>query len=94
VSLGIRPEHMTITGPGGGAINATVDVLEYLGADTFLIVDAGSAGRLTVRSDGPTDLRPGDRIALAPSQPDTHFFDTDGQALRQDAVGVPGGEPA
>jgi multiple sugar transport system ATP-binding protein len=94
VSLGIRPEHLTVTAPGGGAIDATVDVLEYLGADTFLIVDGGAAGRLTVRSDGPTDLRPGDRIGLRPSAADTHWFDGDGLALRERAESVPEGEPA
>jgi multiple sugar transport system ATP-binding protein len=94
VSLGIRPEHLSIVGPGAGTVEATVDVLEYLGADTFLIVDAGSAGRLTVRSDGPTDLKPGDKIGLTLSERDTHHFDGDGQALREGAIGVPEGEPA
>jgi multiple sugar transport system ATP-binding protein len=94
VSLGIRPEHLTVTAPGDATIEATVDVLEYLGADTFVIVDAESAGRLTVRSDGPTDLRPGERIGLKPSAADTHWFDADGLALRERAAGVPEGEPA
>jgi multiple sugar transport system ATP-binding protein len=94
VSMGVRPEHVTVAEPAGGTIEATVDVLEYLGADTFLIVDAGAAGRLTVRSDGPTDLRPGARIGLRPSAADTHWFDAEGQALRLDPVGVPEGEPA
>jgi multiple sugar transport system ATP-binding protein len=94
VSLGIRPEYLRVTSPGGGTLDATVDVLEYLGADTPLIVDAGPAGRLTVLSGGPTDLRPGDLVALAPWQPCMRLFDSDGQALRQDAGGVPEGEPA
>ncbi len=94
VSMGIRPEHLTLGAPGSGSMDATVDVLEYLGADTFLIVDAGAAGRLTVRCDGPTDLKPGDRVGLAPSPADTHHFDGDGQALRKGARGVPQGEPA
>jgi multiple sugar transport system ATP-binding protein len=94
VSMGVRPEHLRIVDPGIGALDATVDVLEYLGADTFLIVDADRAGRLTVRSDGPTDLRPGARIGLQPVEGQTHHFDADGQALREPAVGVPEGEPA
>jgi multiple sugar transport system ATP-binding protein len=94
VSLGIRPEHMKIVAPGAGTLDATVDVLEYLGADTFLIVDAGGAGRLTVRSDGPTDLRPGAAIGLTLSAADTHHFDGDGKVLREHARGVPEGQPA
>ena len=89
VSVGVRPEHLQIVEPGAGAIDATVDVLEYLGADTFLIVDAARSGRLTVRSDGPTDLRPGARVGLIPSGRgrDLHFFDGDGRALRANETG-------
>ncbi len=92
-SLGIRPEHLTIVRERSGEIDAAVDVLEYLGADTFLIVDAGPAGRLTIRSDGPTDLEPGDHVGLTISSADTHFFDGDGQALRAGVQGEPQSEP-
>jgi multiple sugar transport system ATP-binding protein len=82
VHLGIRPEHIDIGAAGAGDIDGTVDVTEYLGADTYLIVDCGDVGKLTVRSEGDTPLKPGEEISLS-FQPDRlHFFDEGGIAQR------------
>ncbi|MEO0989712.1 MAG: ABC transporter ATP-binding protein, partial [Pseudomonadota bacterium] len=78
--LGIRPEHITIGAAGTGQCDGTVDVLEYLGADTFVIVDAGSLGRLTVRVIGGTALVPGEPIGLS-FEETPHFFDAEGMVL-------------
>ncbi|MCC1492956.1 ABC transporter ATP-binding protein [Cognatishimia sp. F0-27] len=82
VKLGIRPEHIGIGAEGEGVLDATVDVLEYLGADTYLIVDAGAAGKITVRTDGDTPVREGDRIGLVAPQERLRFFDADGLSVR------------
>ena len=81
VSVGIRPEHLTIAKPGEGQIEGTVDLLEYLGADTFVIMSCGEAGQVTVRVTGNTDLVPGDQASLSFSLQDRHAFDKDGLAL-------------
>ncbi|MCA0962207.1 ABC transporter ATP-binding protein [Salipiger bermudensis] len=80
--FGIRPEHITLGAPGSGQIDGTVDVLEYLGADTYVIADCGPAGKLTIRSHGHTDLRPGESCGLIFEPGQTHLFDTNGLALR------------
>jgi len=80
--LGIRPEAMEIGAPGTGEIDGVVDVAEYLGADTFLIVDTEGAGKLTVRTDGETKLRPGDRVGLQFDPEKRHLFDAEGRAIR------------
>jgi multiple sugar transport system ATP-binding protein len=49
VQLGIRPEHITLGAPGDGQCDGTIDVVEYLGADSFLVVDCGPLGQITVR---------------------------------------------
>lgn len=82
VHLGIRPEAIALGAPGTGHIDGIVDVAEYLGADTFLIVDAGAAGRLTVRTDGETELRPGAQVGLGFADGKVHFFGADEQAIR------------
>jgi multiple sugar transport system ATP-binding protein len=83
VSLGIRPEHITLVAPDTGHIHGTVDVLEYLGADTFVIMSCGEAGQITVRINGSTSLKPGDRADLSFDLENVHAFDAAGLALRQ-----------
>ena len=80
--FGIRPEHITLAEPGSGQIDGTVDVMEYLGADTYVIVDCGAAGKLTVRSHGDTGLKPGQPCGLIFEPGQTHLFDAQGLALR------------
>ena len=81
VKLGIRPEHVEIAGETSGEIDGTVDVCEYLGADTNVIVDAGSQGQITVRVGGETKHKPGDRVGLKFSAEELHFFDSSGNAV-------------
>ena len=80
--LGVRPEAIGLGAPGDGALDGTVDVAEYLGADIFLIVDCGAAGKLTVRTDGESALRPGDPVGLVFADEKRHFFGVDGLAIR------------
>jgi len=81
VSVGIRPEHIQLVAPGKGQCDGTVDVLEYLGADTFVIVDGGVLGQITVRQSGDADLTPGATVGLEFEAGQTHFFDDTGLAV-------------
>jgi multiple sugar transport system ATP-binding protein len=84
-TIGIRPEHLRIApeGEGGGeGWPGTVSVAEHLGSDTFLYVDAGTLGLLTVRGIGEIHLRGGDRVWLSPDPARLHRFDKDGMAIR------------
>ena len=81
VQLGIRPEHISVRAPDEGQCAGEVDVVEYLGADTFLVVDCGSLGGLTVRISGDARLDPGTRVGLAFESDNCHFFDRSGRRL-------------
>lgn len=80
--LGIRPEHIGVGDRGTGAIDGTVDVVEYLGADCFVILDCGEVGQMTVRVGGETELKPGETVGLDFPQERLHFFDSEGLAVR------------
>ena len=80
--IGIRPEHVSIGPPGDGALDGTIDVVEYLGADCFIILDCGPVGQLTVRVEGETPLKPGDTVGLLFPEDRLHFFDSAGLAVR------------
>ena len=82
VSVGMRPEHIDLVASGKGHLQGTVDVLEYLGADTFLILSCGDAGQVTVRVKGTADLVPGDSVGLQVGAGMFHFFDDAGLAIR------------
>src|SRR5450755_2930930 len=80
-TLGIRPEHLKI-GKEGEGWAGTVSVAEHLGSDTFLYVDAGKLGTLTVRAIGEFGLKAGDRVWLSPDPARLHRFDKDGEVIR------------
>jgi multiple sugar transport system ATP-binding protein len=85
-TIGIRPEHLRIARAGEGGDEGwpgTVSVAEHLGSDTFLYVDAGALGLLTVRGIGEIHLKGGDRVWLSPDPARLHRFDKDGMAIRQ-----------
>ena len=63
ILLGVRPEHITLTGPGPGAIPCTLEVNEMMGSELHLHVVAENGERLIVRV--PTiDLEPAQRAEL------------------------------
>ena len=59
-------------------MDAVVDVAEYLGADTFLVLDAGSVGQITARVIGDAALRPGAKVGLSFPPEVLHFFNVEG----------------
>ena len=80
-TIGIRPEHLTIS-KTKGTWEAKVKLAEHLGADTFLHVDAGACGMMTVRAGGEYEVTPGETIHLTPDAARVHRFDKDGRAIR------------
>jgi multiple sugar transport system ATP-binding protein len=82
VSIGMRPEHIELVPAGMGQIEGKVDVLEYLGADTFVIVSCDGDQQITVRVNGTSDLKPGDDVSLVVGRQMIHAFNSDGLAIR------------
>ncbi len=81
VLVGIRPEAIALTDPGKGQIDGVIDVVEYLGADTFLIVNCADAGQITVRVSGENTLEPDAGVGLEFASNKLHYFDESGRAL-------------
>jgi multiple sugar transport system ATP-binding protein len=73
VELGVRPEHIVL-GDGPGAMTATVDMVEPMGAET--LVWTRIAGEIfSTRVAQATKLRPGDSIRLRIPRENVHLFD-------------------
>jgi multiple sugar transport system ATP-binding protein len=77
-TIGIRPEHIEV---GSGPWSGTVVLSEHLGSDTFLKVDAGEFGTMTVRGSGEVNVHAGDKIQFAPQADKIHRFDANGLRL-------------
>jgi multiple sugar transport system ATP-binding protein len=81
VQLGIRAEHIATVAEGSGQCDGVVEVVEYLGADTFIVLDCGELGRMSARVVGESELQPGESIGLQFDVKHTHFFDADGVSV-------------
>ena len=83
VSMGIRPEHITLATPGTGQCDGEVDVVEYLGAESYVVVQANGLGQITIRVAGDAGVKPGEAVGLSFDERQMSFFDTDGQSILQ-----------
>jgi len=81
VKIGIRPEHISLIDAGSGQCDGKVEVVEYLGADTFLLLDCGAIGRVSVRVFGESELKIGEVVGLEFDADRTVFFDADGEVI-------------
>ena len=84
VTLGIRPEHLSISPVCQGApgsLQVTADVSERLGSDSYCHVRAASDEMLTVRVRGDFAPTFGEALELTFDPAHCHLFDSNGQAL-------------
>ena len=81
-TLGIRPEHIALS-EKSGEWEGAVKLAEHLGSDTFLHIDAGQRGTLTVRASGEFPVGPGGKVWMTPETGRIHRFDANGRAIRQ-----------
>lgn len=82
VNLGTRPEHIEVCNQNDAHCIGTVEVAEYLGADTYLYVACDGIGSLVVRTPGSAVVDSGEQIGLRFDEAKVHLFDKDEQALR------------
>ncbi len=81
VTLGIRPEHVSLSGAGG--VEGRVVAVEHLGADSHAscTVDAGGGEqRLVARCSGAQPPEPGARVKLELDAGEVHWFSADSGA--------------
>jgi ABC-type sugar transport system ATPase subunit len=83
VQMGVRPEHLTLDGPGD-AVTATATFVESLGAATYAYAALpGGDDTLTVQLPGEVRVAAGDHLSLKVAPGKAHLFDADGAAFRR-----------
>jgi multiple sugar transport system ATP-binding protein len=79
IIMGIRPENIDdsdefIAKHGDTVIEATVEVTELMGAETYLYLSKGKAN-IVARVDGSSKAKPGDKLRIALDASKLHVFD-------------------
>jgi multiple sugar transport system ATP-binding protein len=82
LSLGIRPEHVSLKAADGTA-GVVVTGVEYLGSETYVHLDTGQDEPLTCRCEVSAGWQVGDRVELQLDIDNLHLFDADGAALKR-----------
>jgi len=81
LTLGIRPEHLTVCDVESGQLGAAVKVVEALGSDTYIYADLPTGEQIVIRAQSDTQVRRGETIGLHIEEGREHLFEANGQAL-------------
>jgi multiple sugar transport system ATP-binding protein len=84
--IGLRPESIVLTGPGAGQLNAKVDLVEALGAETLIYVTTEHGAQLVARQNTRADVKAGDEVGVAIDTRTAHLFDAQGRIAHTGAV--------
>ncbi len=80
-TIGIRPEHITLSREAGAWKGKVVHV-EHLGADTIVYLETEEAGLITVRLFGEHQYAEDEVVYAVPDASLIHRFDAAGRAIR------------
>jgi multiple sugar transport system ATP-binding protein len=79
LELGLRPEHVRVTGdPAAATAQAEVVLVERLGERSLVYARLANGAAITAEDRGTSALKPGDRVFLAIDGASAHLFGPDG----------------
>ncbi|GHA21990.1 sn-glycerol-3-phosphate import ATP-binding protein UgpC [Devosia pacifica] len=78
MTVGVRPEHLSIGEPDGRRAEGTVTLVEYLGSEVFIYVALIDGQTLLAQAPGNASYKRGDKVHLSFRGADAHFFDSKG----------------
>jgi multiple sugar transport system ATP-binding protein len=81
VTLGIRPEHLSLAAQDGG-VPLAIELVERLGGESYLYGASPGLPQITLRLDGQSEHQRGSAVTLAFPQQHLHLFDENGRAVR------------
>ena len=81
VTLGIRPEHIALSGASDASLKTTVRLAEYLGSETMFYATLADGSEIAVKADGLAKAEPGETLAAGIPAKACHLFDAKGVAL-------------
>jgi len=81
VTLGVRPEHLSLD--ENGPFQGTVSVFEHLGGESFLHIAMADEQLVVAKLDGEQSFSPGEACGLGVRPEHCHVFDSDGLRIEQ-----------
>ena len=84
VTLGIRPEHVTLGVGADSTVQAEVAYIEHLGESSFIYTQVqGIENPVIVRQEGDALAKMGDRLTLGLATHHCHLFNEKGRAFKR-----------
>lgn len=80
ITLGLRPEHLSVVAAGQGALNGEVIVAERLGGETYFHVRLPEK-TVIAKVNGDSSIAVGEQVGLAFESARAHLFLPDGQRI-------------
>jgi multiple sugar transport system ATP-binding protein len=81
VTLGIRPEHITIGEKNEAELKGHLRIAEYLGSETMFYASLADGTDLSVKADGLTKAKTGTEIKFGVPAAACHLFDASGKTI-------------
>jgi multiple sugar transport system ATP-binding protein len=81
VTLGIRPEHIVLSGESDACLRMTVRVAEYLGSETMFHALLPDGSEIAIKADGLSKADPGTVLEAGIRAKACHLFDAKGATI-------------
>jgi multiple sugar transport system ATP-binding protein len=79
--VGLRPENITLLPAGQGQLQAKVELIEALGAETLIYVSTPQGVPMVARQNARSDLHVGDAVGVQVDTAAAHLFDAKGRVV-------------
>ncbi|MEJ1937220.1 TOBE domain-containing protein, partial [Nostoc sp. NIES-2111] len=81
VTVGVRPEHLSLGGTGEVRLSGTLDLVERLGETGYAYCRLDTGTPVTAEVRGAVALATGSRAGVSAAPENVHLFDAGGLAL-------------
>ena len=81
VTLGVRPEHLSIGGKAAATLSSKVRLAEYLGSESMFYTNLSDGSEIAVKADGLAKAAVGSALKIGISAASCHLFDEQGTAI-------------
>jgi multiple sugar transport system ATP-binding protein/alpha-glucoside transport system ATP-binding protein len=82
MTLGVRPEHLTLASPETALLWGEVEVVEQLGEYALAYVAVADGSQIIIKLDGAPELELHRTIHIGFDAGEVHLFDREGRAIR------------